>query len=1312
MLLKKVATFKNKLTGKARINYLSGLWLNCQFRNQPNLSIDITINGINILANQTSQNLNDDYVTFDIHLPVVKMANALKLNDKIDIVITDNNGKELIVSQAPQEAVYLKEFEYIAGDINTTLSHLPLINKLSIKYLSEDKKISIINNIFESNLEKGASETLSLLVGSLNDYLSVKDNKLLSSLKSNKEFISLLINTYRPVISNPYYLYLKDSLSSLMYLDAKDIIEYANIEEEDKQHLMNECVVADEVKFNFVENFPGEDKQGLELWISLTEEQKAEYWPLLMCSFEYRRQYNRVVFYAPNYRWFTDKQSDDVNALVKATIQSSGTKWFGMSVIVFEYEAGLQTSDLITHLQEFVWANWNQSYVNVDSFCHVLSGLLKRNLSHVEYKNLNDILIELFRSRVYQCENDIYRQCLIECVTQYVNYGIKTANWAFGQLAEVVRPYYAFDDYFLEHVNYQQIQHFDHEYHGFATRVYDTAKYIKQYVANLSHDMPPSLESLRDTFSKLTFLSNSHIHFVDNWILALSRYCQLHGVVDLYSELALIHESIGDYFGALSLVSTSTDKRRLEQKLTQSGKDAKRKDSYWFERSLNERVEPLSSSRVKYITDLHSFLNTTKVGQNYSNEDLVHLLASEIIHYLMQGGSYAQVEVLLPLLNHAYVAGHTAVLTTHWIVNGERNLSELNHLSKKCGEYGEFKWLVEDLGASLESILSEPVQNKLLASIKQQYVYPYLQVMIYSCNAYEKTRHQIIRDSWLLKLKQLDIDYCFVVGDAKESHMDGDKMRLAVLDTYEELPHKSVEMFRFAHRNSHHRYYYKLDDDCVLNTHAMFGDPAFLGEVYFGRVVKRPLGGVDRCWHHQKSKTQEAKSALDLSPEYSEYCDGSTGYILNRWAAEQLTYQAENPQNEQLVNCSYFEDKLVGDLLAKANVKYSDAGYNCVIRRKAAAGIDLQMWDYGLLPTAINNVKVLHTEDDDFRLEIGKKVATDYDNKPNLIYRDVASTLNPSWISNQEQPVLEKLSVNDAAIRSSKNIAVIVGKNEQELLPNLLDYHRKLGIEHFIFVDNCSEDTSIDYMLSQKDVSVLIATQEYRHSRFAVNWQETLLSHYGLGRWVLIIDSDELYSFSNSEKVNISTLTAKAEQENANAFFAPMIDFYPSTELSVADITENKPFYEVCDHYDSLEEMDIDRADVYGPFSNSQSWHGGLRKRIFGSYNPYPQLNYVNQKFNLIKYAPNMRLVEGLHFMYGQRVSKQPAVIMHFKYHAGFYAKVMREIKSGQHWNGATEYKRYARELNNRHGSYKLMDVRISRELKHSTDLIRGFDGK
>lgn len=1299
-----VNKLKKLISKKNKVNYLSGLWLNFDIDPKISNTICVYINGEKIANATKIANELEKVVNFDLYLPAVKVAKAIEGRDSIRLQIKDMNGEIIIQYKSNTKEIYNNEFEHISDDINFTLSCLPLISEDSVKYLKERQKLAVIKHLMDAKLEKDSAKLLSTLVEHLNDYSSASESAELLALQSRSEFLVLLINCYRPVISNPYYVFIKQALSAMMYLDAKSLIDHSSLEEADKTHLFNQCVKPDADKFAFVEHFPASEEEGRKLWLGLSEQQRQDYWPGLINSFEYRREYKRIIHYPIDYSWYTNVNHVQSIEAVKAIIQDPCTRWFGMSLIVNEFEQGATPENLLAYLQEYVWATWEQEYVNIDSFCYVVSAVLPLT-NRGEYSWLTSILVELFNSRLARNTNDVYRQCLTEVITQTINHGIKTVNDAFGWLAEKARHYYAFDDYFLANLNYQSIKAFDGEYYLFADSIYSKTQSIKQFVSTLSHNKAPTVNELREQFINLTYLREQQIQGTDKWILALSRYCQLLEVSDLYQELVKLHETIGDLYGALALTANEADKARIEHAIVTSGKDEKRKDSYWFERSLEVRSEPTSTQRVLFIDELHTFLTNTKESDTYYS-DLIHLLASEIIHYLMQGGTFNKIELFLSYINHMYVAGHSAILVTDWLVNQEINLAGMNQTSTLCGEYGEFVWFINDLGHSVEHVLTVEAQNALLRAIKQHYVYPYLQVMIYSCNAYEKTRHKIIRESWLPRLKALDIDYCFVVGNAEESHMDGDLMRLAVPDTYEALPYKSLEMFRFAHTNSHHRYYYKLDDDCVLNVHAMFGDPTFLNQAYFGRTVSRPLGGVDRSWHHKKSTTQEAKTSLDLSPEFSQYCDGSTGYILSHWAAQQLAEQIKLDTNAQLISSSYFEDKLVGDLLARAQVSYYDNGYNCVIRRKAAAGRDMQMWDYGLLPSKTNNIKVLHTEDDNFRRELGCKVHTDYPTLPALIYRDKASALNPPWLAEQEAPVLEKLSVNEAAIRAAKHIAVIVGKNEQELLPNLLKHHRSIGIEHFLFVDNCSEDTSIDYMLEQSDVSVFVATQEYKNSRFAVNWQETLLSHYGLGRWILIIDSDELYTYSGSESKSIHSITQVAERENTNSFFAPMIDFYPKGELDCADITGEKQFYEVCDHFDDLTSMQIALIPVYGPYSNAPTYQGGLRGRIFGSYNPFPQPNYVNQKYNLLKYEPSMYLIEGLHYMYGARVSKVSAAIMHFKYHAGFYAKVVREINSGQHWNGATEYKRYAKALESKQSNV-LFDAQVSRQYTDSTSLLK-----
>jgi hypothetical protein len=44
--------------------------------------------------------------------------------------------------------------------------------------------------------------------------------------------------------------------------------------------------------------------------------------------------------------------------------------------------------------------------------------------------------------------------------------------------------------------------------------------------------------------------------------------------------------------------------------------------------------------------------------------------------------------------------------------------------------------------------------------------------------------------------------------------------------------------------------------------------------------------------------------------------------------------------------------------------------------------------------------------------------------------------------------------------------------------------------------------------------------------------------------------------------------------------------------------------------------------------------------------------------------------------------------LLHVKYHAGFNARVETEVRRGEHFNGAVEYKAYARMLEENGGTF------------------------
>jgi hypothetical protein len=61
---------------------------------------------------------------------------------------------------------------------------------------------------------------------------------------------------------------------------------------------------------------------------------------------------------------------------------------------------------------------------------------------------------------------------------------------------------------------------------------------------------------------------------------------------------------------------------------------------------------------------------------------------------------------------------------------------------------------------------------------------------------------------------------------------------------------------------------------------------------------------------------------------------------------------------------------------------------------------------------------------------------------------------------------------------------------------------------------------------------------------------------------------------------------------------------------------------------------------------------------------------------------------EGLHYAAGLTVATELLAFAHFKFHAGFHAKVLEEVQRAEHYNAAEEYKQYQALLNATSGSF------------------------
>lgn len=270
-----------------------------------------------------------------------------------------------------------------------------------------------------------------------------------------------------------------------------------------------------------------------------------------------------------------------------------------------------------------------------------------------------------------------------------------------------------------------------------------------------------------------------------------------------------------------------------------------------------------------------------------------------------------------------------------------------------------------------------------------------------------------------------------------------------------------------------------------------------------------------------------------------------------------------------------------------------------------------------------------------------------------------------------------------ASIRSDDILLICVLRNERVRLPFFLKYYRDQGVNHFLFVDNGSDDGSLDYLLGQPDVSVWSTHASYKRSNFGVDWVNWLARKYAHGHWTLVVDTDEFFVYPFCDTRPIRALTDWLENSSIRSFSAMLLDMYPKGPIGAQPYKEGQDPLEIASWFDSGNYF-MSRNPRFGNL-----WiQGGPRARLYFRDKPAkaPALN----KTPLVKWdrgyvffsSTHMLLPRGLNQVYDEwGGEKASGILLHAKFLDTFSAKASEEIARNEHYAASVEYKAYADKL-------------------------------
>ncbi|WP_298840653.1 glycosyltransferase family 2 protein [uncultured Roseobacter sp.] len=149
------------------------------------------------------------------------------------------------------------------------------------------------------------------------------------------------------------------------------------------------------------------------------------------------------------------------------------------------------------------------------------------------------------------------------------------------------------------------------------------------------------------------------------------------------------------------------------------------------------------------------------------------------------------------------------------------------------------------------------------------------------------------------------------------------------------------------------------------------------------------------------------------------------------------------------------------------------------------------------------------------------------------------------WRAFRSRRDLTPVADRTASVTQEQILLFSTVRNEMMRLPWFMKHYRALGVGHFIFVDNDSDDGTAEWLAGQPDTSVWATASGYRAARFGMDWLTSLQRRFAPGHWTLTVDADELLIYPGHDNCPLPDFVKRLERFNQKAMGAIMLDLYP-----------------------------------------------------------------------------------------------------------------------------------------------------------------------
>lgn len=275
------------------------------------------------------------------------------------------------------------------------------------------------------------------------------------------------------------------------------------------------------------------------------------------------------------------------------------------------------------------------------------------------------------------------------------------------------------------------------------------------------------------------------------------------------------------------------------------------------------------------------------------------------------------------------------------------------------------------------------------------------------------------------------------------------------------------------------------------------------------------------------------------------------------------------------------------------------------------------------------------------------RVALDWLNKRDFVQFGLRGLIVPRRVSHVAGPA-------KIAYGPDELVAVTVMRNGAPWLDVFLEHHRRIGIKHFVVLDNGSTDGSLERLAAQPDVTLLRSSLPYH--AYENTLKRYLVRRFCGGRWCLFVDIDELFDYPFSDRFPLRDLLHYLDASGYNAVILQMLDLFGEEPIGAAG-PGGASFRDAHRFYDLSV---VERSD-YGSAENPIKMHvGGIRKKVFGTLNGLT-------KASLFRLDGKLEPFVTWHHVSHGRYADFSAVLLHYPFVGRFVDKVADAVATGRY---------------------------------------------